>query len=120
MSRVVCILVLVFVYGCAPYPNLPYYQLDDAIANAKTPEEKAYHKKRQRAIEDTAIKATRFLGQLSLCRSAAGCQTQCFFSGPVPSDVLNPKPEDIDDIEKLVRWYGYVRPPTCGFVLKGM
>ena len=114
------LMAVVILFSCSPYPRYSYYELDAAIANAETEEEREYHRKRRESIEKTAMEAGEFLRQLRWCNADINCQVLCSFYGITPSDAMDPDPEDVKGVDKLVKWYAYVRPPTCGFVIQGM
>lgn len=115
MNRIIYVFVLVFLSGCAPYPNVPYYEIDEAIADAETEEEADYYRGRAAAIEEKAEKAGIFLEAWGACTRSTDCRIQCVWNGgPVrkwrEKDMINM------DIPTLIRWYNDHRPPTCGFI----
>lgn len=68
--KILKVLVLLLVItACAPYPHKGYYELNDAIAHAKTDEESEYYKARLDQFEKDANAAVLFYERRAKCHN---------------------------------------------------
>lgn len=113
----VSLLFLLFLAGCAQYPRVDYYDLDAAISDAETEEEREYYQERLAYYDRQAEKAGIYLDAWNRCHASRDCQTICqFVGGSYPIGGSDPKNHKVDDgLPQLVRWYEKVGR-SCGFV----
>lgn len=113
----VSLFVLLFLAGCAPYPMVNYYDLDAAISDAETEEEREYYEGRLAYYEKQAEKAGIYLDAYQACEANRDCQIVCVFAGATyPIGGPDPEKSNVDrGIPELVRWYEKVGN-SCGFV----
>jgi hypothetical protein len=64
---VILVTGLIGLVGCAPYPHVGYYELDEAIAHAKTSEESRYYKAKLDQFNSDADAAVLFYERRSRC-----------------------------------------------------
>lgn len=116
-STIVSLLCIAFLVSCASYPSVPYSDLDDAIDNAKTDEEREYYTKRRDSLEEAAERAGDYLTAVRYCLSDGACKMVCDFTGVSSSrDPFDFRKWDLSSVDKLVRWYHYAR--NCDMTLR--
>lgn len=112
-----------FLMACAPYPQVGYYGLEDAIANAQSEEEREHYKESLRKVERDVEKANDFIEAIDYCEQSGECMPVCIWNGPYLKDAMDLEIMErrgmFKDIESLVRWWRRVKPPTCGIVERG-
>jgi len=114
--RFLLVSLLVVFLGCAPYPYVDYYDMDEAIKNAPTKEEKEYYEKRVEAFEDLAERASLFIEDWQSCIGDASCQMHCEFRGMAPETEIRKVLKY--DLRKRVRWFRRIKG-TCSLFYQG-
>ena len=109
------IMVVLLLYGCGEYPYVRYEDIDTAILEADTPEERAYYRKHARTVENGIEDADKFIAGMEWCKRTNQCYPACDFRGPAVRNALDIR-RGFKSIEEKYRWWRLVRPPTCGFV----
>ena len=103
--RIVISLLILLLTACAPYPHVGYYDMDTAIANAETPEEKAWYEKQLARFERDAVRADELILAKQLCKLKTDCIWFCQYRS------INPNRHEpvLDTLEKKVTWYRRTR-----------
>lgn len=109
-----------FLFGCAPYPSVSYYEIDDALANAQSEEEREFYRESARRMERDVEKANEFIMVIDYCTQTHECVPFCDWNGPYLRDAMDieimEKRGMFKDIDGILRWWRAVKPPTCGVV----
>ncbi len=69
MKAINILILLLVLAGCAPYPHVGYYELDEAITHAKTTEESKYYRAKLNQFNEDADAAVLFYEARSRCNS---------------------------------------------------
>lgn len=117
MLVVVRLIILVFLAGCAPFPHVGYYELDEAIETAETTEEKEYYEGRLEVFEDTAIKAEKFYENKYACEAGHMDRYGSEVVWACEEVARNLKRRPFTDLEDMVRTYRNEKY-YCGCVSK--
>lgn len=109
MSNLIVVFLVLFLSACVFYPNVPYREMDGAIANAETPEEKAFYVKQLARFERDVIRADALIQEQQQCKRINGCIWLCVYHGPQ----IHRRNLVLDTLEKKVKWYRRMRG-SCG------